>query len=104
MRAHRLEGSKDCIVCRGKFKDYEAFLEFKSHFDEILKACDKQNPLVLVFDHCFPLENYFFGFLLKLRENDQWNIKIVTDDFRLIKSFEELHLSDKFEVLFKEVL
>ncbi|MCE3037536.1 hypothetical protein LW135_06840 [Helicobacter sp. faydin-H20] len=106
MRAFALNGSKDCIVCSGKIKDFNALIDFRMEFFRILKEWEfaKDRVLFLVLERCFPLENSFFGFLLNLVEQEGYTIKIITSDFRVFKSFEELRLDKVFDVLVKEVL
>lgn len=106
MKVYKLNGLKDCVVCSGKIRDFNAFLDFRAEFTKFLakEGFDKQQTLILFLEKCLPLENYFFGFLLKLVENDQWKIKVVTNDFRIAKSFEEVKLDKTFDVLIKEML
>lgn len=98
MRIYIPEGISDCIVFNAKMRNYEQFLSIKSELSQILKNYKKEDALCFYLNKCHPLESYFVGYLLKLKENDQWNIKIYTNEYEVVKYFELIALAEKFEV------
>ncbi|PAF45232.1 hypothetical protein BJI48_01350 [Helicobacter sp. 11S02596-1] len=87
----------------GKLKTYEDFLEFREKMQpaitELAKKTDK--TLFLFFVDVYPINSYTIGYLLKLKENDSIDVKIATNDVKLLQLFKTLELIDKFEVCIK---
>ena len=99
MKIYIPEGIDDCIIFSGKIKDYDQFVLLKGDLSQMLANYNKQEPLCFFLDKCLPLESYFIGYLLKLKDNDGWNIKIHTNEYEIQRYFEQIALGDKFEVM-----
>lgn len=81
----------------GKLKSYDAFLAFKIELENILlKMADKE--LILYFVQAYPINSYVLGYLCKLKNEDNMQVEIIVDDLRLFKFFEDIDLSEAFNV------
>lgn len=103
MKIEKLQDIDDCLVLNGRFKDRNDFLDFKLDLVEHLKDFDKNEPICFFLTHMYPLELYFVGYLLKLKEFDSWDIKIHTNDSKISRFFEDLGLNEQFEVVLREL-
>lgn len=103
MKIEKLQDVSDCLILSGKFKDRNDFLDFKLDLMEFLRDFDKNEPICFFLMHMHPVELYFVGYLLKLKEFDSWNIKIHTNDIKISRFFEEVGLSEKFEVVLRDL-
>ncbi len=104
MKIETLEGIANCIVFNGKIKNNENFLELKNALKQILKKHQKENPFCFfLHQNTHPLDFCLIGYFLKLKENDGWNIKLHTNDIRILKSFEDLKLHKKFEMVLRDL-
>ncbi len=99
MKIYIPKGIDDCIVFSGKIKSYDQFIIIKNELSQILTDYNKEEPLCFFLDKCQPLEPYFIGYLLKLKDNDNWNIKIHTNEYEIQRYFEQIALDDKFEIM-----
>ena len=101
MKIDSVDGLADCLIISGKLRHHEDFLEFKSQLHARLQNHDKAK-LICLFLRNTPIELYFIGYLLKLKDNDGWNIRVHTNDAKVSKIFEDLALDKKFEIQIKE--
>ena len=101
MRVFALPDTRDCIVFSGKMKDFNQFLNLKIELKQMMKNYDKKEPLCFFLDKCYPLEPYFVAHILKLKENDDWDIKIHTNDFDTFNFFKHLGLESLFEIVLR---
>lgn len=101
MKIDSIDGLADCLIISGRLRHHEDFLEFKSQLHARLQNHDKTKPICLFLRNT-PIELYFIGYLLKLKDNDGWDIRVHTNDVKVFKAFEDLALGEKFEIQIKE--
>ncbi|PAF51242.1 hypothetical protein [Helicobacter sp. 13S00477-4] len=101
----QLQKNEFFIKYKGKIKTYHDFLEFKEEIDPIIESFQQEpnKTLEIFFINTYPMNSYAIGYLLKLKENDEINIKISTNDYKLINLFKMLGLDKKFEINIKQI-
>lgn len=92
----------EMVLCKGRLKSYEAFLEFKEGLIPLLDSL-KEPKILLFFIDAYPMSPYAIGYMLKLKENDKIDVKIYTNEVKTFDLFAYLELKDKFGVEIKQL-
>lgn len=84
----------------GKLKTYDAFINFKTELDSIMKEALQhcEGILRLYFVQSYPINSYVLGYIFMLKNVDKLDIEIIVDDLKTFLFFEEIDLVELFKI------
>ena len=87
----------------GRLKTYNSYIDFVSDIEPIVeKAKIDKKSVTIFFINSYPISSYIFGYLLKMKNVDGVDIRIVVNEVKLFFLFDEIGLVETFRVMVKD--